>query len=142
MTAGIRTEGIADIATNFSLVEYERWMVEKQWNGYPLNQILNDLPMPFDGGTFEWQRAYRALRSLFILCVGFTGEGGETLEHFKKHVRDGKFDKVKVALELGDRLAYLVWLIHVAGLTLEQVADLNKAKLDARRAAGTGAPAV
>lgn len=125
-----------------NLRDYEKWLVNDQWNGYPIRDILRDVdPGPYAEGC-DVHAAFRALKSLFILCIGFTGEGGETLEHFKKHVRDGKFDKVKVALELGDRLAYLVWLTHVAGLTLEQVADLNKAKLVARREAGTGAPAV
>lgn len=121
------------------LDDYEKWLVEDQWAGYKLDEILHDaylpVPKPFDvenGGTIDLLNAYQALRSLFILCNGFNGEGGEVTEHFKKWIRDGKFDRTAVALELGDRLAYMTWLANAAGLTLEEIAELNRQKLIAR----------
>lgn len=114
--------------------DWEQWLVEEQWAGYKLDEIMCDAHLPVADlkSPIDLLNAYQALRSLFIICTGFNGEGGEVTEHFKKYIRDGKFDRAKVALELGDRLAYLVWLAHAAGLTLDEIADLNKAKLLAR----------
>jgi NTP pyrophosphatase (non-canonical NTP hydrolase) len=114
--------------------EWEQWLVEDQWAGYKLHEIMCDahLPVPSINEPIDLLNAYQALRSLFILCTGFNGEGGEVTEHFKKYIRDGKFDREKVALELGDRLAYLVWLAHAAGLTLDEIAEMNQQKLLAR----------
>jgi NTP pyrophosphatase (non-canonical NTP hydrolase) len=112
--------------------DWERWLVEEQWRGYRLDEIMFDAPQPTGTNFVDWMNAYQALRSLFILTTGFNGEAGETVEHFKKYIRDGIIDRNKAALELGDRLAYLTWLASTLGFTLEQIAELNYTKLMAR----------
>jgi hypothetical protein len=119
-----------------NLREWEKWLCEDQWRGYPLSRMLNDARLdPTLEGTNEDvpMENYRALRSLFIIQSGQQGEGGESAEHFKKYIRDGgEINKYKAALELGDELAYLTWRIHVLGYTLEDITGLNHAKLTAR----------
>lgn len=117
-----------------NLQEWQRWLCEEQWQDYRLDEILIDADPKGQRAfeTVDWMNHAQALRSLFILCAGFNGEGGEAVEHFKKWVRDGKLDRYAAALELGDRLAYLTWLAATLGFTLEDLAEFNKAKLDAR----------
>lgn len=119
-----------------NLRAYQEWLVNEQWNGYPLRLILDDAVAPGSG------LSYRALKSLFILTSGFNGEGGEAVEHFKKWVRDGRINKTEAGIELGDVLAYLTWLAATLGYSLEDIAKMNHDKLVARSAAGTGATAV
>lgn len=115
------------------LADWERWLVDEQWDGYRLDEIIFDTQPQAQGDEFVDLMNYAgALRSLFILVSGLGGEQGEATEHFKKWVRDGKLDKVEAATELGDVLAYLTWLTHALGLTLDDVAKLNYDKLIAR----------
>lgn len=112
---------------------YQRWLCEQQWQGYRLDEIMQDtVPLHPRDENVDRLNYIGALRSLFILTNGLAGETGETLEHFKKWIRDGKFDRVKAALELGDILAYLTWLTATLGYTLEDIAGLNHDKLVAR----------
>jgi NTP pyrophosphatase (non-canonical NTP hydrolase) len=112
-----------------NLRDYEIWLCEQQWNGYPLSRMLCDaLPQTRD----DDHRAYDALRSLTIITNGLGGESGEATEHFKKLVRDGAIDKIKAGIELGDVLAYMTWLAATLGFTLEDIAQLNFEKLTAR----------
>lgn len=104
-----------------NLHDYEQWLVHEQWDGFPLDSMLE-----------RSHDSYGALRSLYIITNGLGGEVGEVKEHFKKLVRDGKWNPTQVALELGDVLAYLTWLTAVAGFTLEDIAGLNASKLRAR----------
>ena len=68
-------------------------------------------------------------------ALGIGGESGEILEKIKKHMR--KFDdaplpqelKDDLILEGGDVLYYLARLALVCGVTLQEMADRNKAKL-------------
>jgi NTP pyrophosphatase (non-canonical NTP hydrolase) len=115
------------------LREWEKWLCEYQWRGYPLDRILRDSRLPQAGDSHTRDNAYHAMRSLFIIQSGQQGEGGESAEHFKKYIRDGgEMNKYAAALELGDELAYLTWRIRVLGYTLEEIAGLNYAKLTAR----------
>jgi NTP pyrophosphatase (non-canonical NTP hydrolase) len=110
-----------------TLEDYECWLVNEQWNGYPLAQMLDDaLPVVEDDPK---RYNYDALRSLTIITNGLTGEAGEATEHFKKWVRDGLLDRKKAALELGDALAYLTWLAATLDLNLATIARLNRDKL-------------
>lgn len=66
-------------------------------------------------------------------ALGLAAEAGESADIIKKHVfHSHKLDKVALAKELGDTLYYLVMLAHENGFTLEQIAYLNKEKLDKR----------
>lgn len=113
--------------------EWERWLCEEQWQGYRLDEIIIDTTPLRKGDEWVDELNYRqALRSLFILISGFNGEAGEATEHFKKWIRDGRLDRNAAALELGDVLAYLTWLAHTLGFSLEEIAQRNYDKLVAR----------
>jgi len=71
--------------------------------------------------------------ALPYLALGLIGEAGEATEVIKKYVYHGhEFDRTKLALELGDVLWHIATIAHRAGLTLEEVAQMNLDKL-ARR---------
>lgn len=105
---------------------YQNWLVNEQWNGYPLGDVLADAQHA------DPDFAYPALRSLSIIMAGLCGEAGEASEHFKKWIRDGAINKYEAGIELGDTLAYLTWLAASLGYTLEDLATMNHAKLTAR----------
>jgi NTP pyrophosphatase (non-canonical NTP hydrolase) len=68
-----------------------------------------------------------------MAALGLAGEAGEYAEHVKKvrfHNHDE--DNEKALLELGDVLWYLSAAARQRGLTLEQIAIANIAKLKAR----------
>lgn len=74
--------------------------------------------------------------------MGLAGETGEVCEHFKKAARDdgGKLTderRGKVAAELGDVLWYVAAIASDLGLSMEQVAVMNLAKVGGRLARGT-----
>jgi NTP pyrophosphatase (non-canonical NTP hydrolase) len=69
---------------------------------------------------------------LSYLTLGLMGEAGEVAEKVKKKIRDGKFDEVEVAKELGDVLWYLTRLSDAIGCDLEWVAMGNVQKLTDR----------
>jgi NTP pyrophosphatase (non-canonical NTP hydrolase) len=70
---------------------------------------------------------------LAMLCLGLTGEAGETVDHFKKHLyHSHPLDLQKVAKEFGDVLYYLSALAETLGLSMEQIAADNYRKLLAR----------
>jgi NTP pyrophosphatase (non-canonical NTP hydrolase) len=70
--------------------------------------------------------------------LGFCGESGEVAEIFKKIVRDkdgliSGDDKKQVAIELGDALWYLAQISAELGLSLEEIAAMNIAKIKDRQ---------
>lgn len=102
---------------------YQKWLVEEQWQGYPLGRILRNV-----------HDTHGALASLAIITTGLCGEAGEASEHFKKWIRDNVLDRKEAATELGDVLAYLTWQAKSLGYSLEDIAQLNYDKLIARGA--------
>lgn len=76
--------------------------------------------------------------NLWYPCLGLAGEAGEIIEPIKKFYRDGrKINKHAMALELGDVLWYLACLASRQDLTLEDIANWNLQKLQARQAKKT-----
>lgn len=74
---------------------------------------------------------------LLLYSVGLGGEGGEILEHAKKHVwHDQPLDRAYLLKEMGDALWYLDQLAQLMGYTLEEVATANDVKLTARHPEG------
>ena len=74
---------------------------------------------------------------LLLYSVGLGGEGGEILEHAKKHVwHDQPLDRAYLLKEMGDALWYLDQLAQLMGYTLEEVATANDEKLTARHPEG------
>jgi NTP pyrophosphatase (non-canonical NTP hydrolase) len=65
--------------------------------------------------------------------MGISGEAGEVTDMLKKVVFHGHaLDSEKLAKELGDVLWYTASLANTAGLSLEEIAEKNIAKLRAR----------
>ena len=70
---------------------------------------------------------------LFDAAAGLAEESGEILGLVRKHVyQSHSLQREKLQTELGDALWCLAMTAHSAGLTLEQVAAGNVAKLRAR----------
>lgn len=70
-------------------------------------------------------------------ALGLAGEAGETVDQVKKICREGGMPcdqerMVKILHELGDCLWYIARLSDAMGFTLEEVANSNIVKLEAR----------
>ena len=66
-------------------------------------------------------------------AMGLNGEAGEVIDILKKYMFQGHdLDKDHVAKECGDCLWYLAILAKGAGYTLDEIAEMNKAKLRKR----------
>lgn len=83
-------------------------------------------------------RTPEGISSLFVMTAGLGGETGEVLEHFKKLVRDNKFDRNAFRLEMGDVLYYWVRMTQWAGMTLDEITDANVRKLARRKKRNNG----
>jgi len=75
------------------------------------------------------------------LALGLAGESGEVVDKIKKVVRNanGVFsDEAKLELqkELGDVLWYVSQLCEELGFSMDEVARMNRAKLEDRKARG------
>ena len=84
--------------------------------------------------------------SLLYPTLGLTGEAGEVAEKVKKLYRDDDINFMRedmtdelsveqaraIALELGDTLFYLAAIAGDIGYSLEEIADMNIAKLTDR----------
>lgn len=74
--------------------------------------------------------------------LGLTGEAGEVADKVKKVIRDKNGDfglaetKHNIAEEIGDVLWYMAALSHDLGYTLEEIAEMNYAKLKSRQVRG------
>lgn len=81
----------------------------------------------------RWQ-GYRRddLEQMYIITAGLAGETGEVIEILKKRVRDGKFDRDDLILELGDVVHYWCRILNRFDITPDQVFAANVAKLEAR----------
>jgi NTP pyrophosphatase (non-canonical NTP hydrolase) len=65
--------------------------------------------------------------------LGLSGEVGELVDTIKKHVFYGQpFDMVNAKEELGDIQYYVTMMCRELGLSLEEVMEANKKKLDVR----------
>lgn len=75
-------------------------------------------------------------------CLGLAGETGEVLEKVKKVLRDKNGDfseenfKKEITKELGDVLWYISNLASDLGVSLEEIANVNVAKLESRLSRG------
>ena len=91
----------------------------------------------------EYQReAMRTASGLCAKCndnlllngaMGLNGEAGEVIDLLKKYIFQGHdLDKEHIAKELGDCLWYIAIAAKGAGYTLDEIAEMNKAKLRSR----------
>ncbi len=77
--------------------------------------------------------------SLSYTILGLAGEAGEVANLYKKVLRDdngilSEAKSIKLADELGDVLLYLSNIASELGYSLNEVAELNLAKLRSRKA--------
>lgn len=73
--------------------------------------------------------------------LGLVGEAGEVAEKFKKILRDksGRIssdDKAEIVKELGDVLWYISSITHYLDIPLQNVAEVNLAKVHSRKSRG------
>lgn len=73
--------------------------------------------------------------------LGMNGEAGEVADKVKKVIRDNNREftddrKREIAKEIGDVLWYCAALAHDIGYTLEEIGEMNNAKLRSRKARG------
>lgn len=70
---------------------------------------------------------------LLVQTLGLCGESGEVADLVKKHAWHGrKLDRAEIADELGDVLWYLADIATALGVSLEDIAAGNVAKLRRR----------
>lgn len=68
--------------------------------------------------------------------LGLVGEAGELAEKIKKLIRDDTIEVDIVLKELGDVAFYVAALANYFGSDLQEVLDINVAKLESRKARG------
>jgi NTP pyrophosphatase (non-canonical NTP hydrolase) len=80
-------------------------------------------------------------KDLLHWVLGINGEAGEVAEKVKKIIRDkgsvvSGEDKIELAKELGDVLWYLAVFAHDLGVSFDEIAEQNLAKLRSRQSRG------
>lgn len=95
-----------------------------------MNKMTFDEYQEFVATVKRYPQQYNVLYPALGLC----GEAGEVAEKVKKRVRDGTKESFKqdITRELGDVLWYISALAGDLGITLQEVADTNKEKLQDR----------
>jgi NTP pyrophosphatase (non-canonical NTP hydrolase) len=85
-------------------------------------------------GTSVYKKHNEGISALTYTVLALCGESGELANKLKKHLRAGTVpDAVILADELGDVLWYASAIATELGTTLEDVAQMNLAKLKTRR---------
>ncbi|MBM6993827.1 MAG: nucleoside triphosphate pyrophosphohydrolase family protein [Prevotella sp.] len=79
----------------------------------------------------------QALRIVYP-ALGLAGETGEVADKVKKEVRDraaafSPETRVEIAKELGDVMWYIAAMAHDLGFSLEEIAQMNVAKVFSRK---------
>ena len=102
-------------------------MIKENWN-------LNNYQMKARGFAIYPERM-----KITYPALGLAGEAGEVADKVKKIIRDGRDDaeyRHQIAKEIGDVLWYCATLADDLGYSLQQIAEMNMYKLQARRAMG------
>jgi len=72
-----------------------------------------------------------------IAALGLCGESGEVADLIKKHVEQGHpFKLAKIIEELGDVMFYIASMCNANNISLNEIMDVNVAKLQERYPAG------
>ena len=84
---------------------------------------------------------YPADKKIIYPTLGLSGEAGEVADKVKKVIRDNneQFDserKQSIAMEVSDVLWYVATLAHDLGYSLQEIAEMNYAKLKSRQERG------
>lgn len=79
-------------------------------------------------------KVYPEKHAIVYPALGLVGEAGEISEKVKKWLRgDKELDREGLLKELGDPLWYIASLADDLGFTLQEVVDMNVAKLTSRK---------
>ena len=78
-----------------------------------------------------------SFQEVVYLTLGLASEAGEVAGKLKKIVRGDKVDPEAFVSEVGDCLWYVARLCDNMGITMEQLAEYNVNKLEARKTKDT-----
>lgn len=82
-------------------------------------------------------KVYPEKHAIIYPALGISGESGEIAEKVKKWLRgDKELDKAEVVKELGDVMWYITSMADDLGYSLQDVIDMNVAKLTSRKERG------
>ena len=101
-------------------------------------------PHKYDGmSDFDWFQdecmktaIYPKKEALAYTALGLASEAGEYCSRIKKGIRDGDFDDIGAAAELGDCLWYVAASAQELGYSLEEIAQGVIKKLQDRKSRG------
>lgn len=89
-----------------------------------------------EGLNRHWDRSTKHSEhiKMVIAAMGMSGEAGECLEHFKKHIRDGKpvEGNRELAYELGDVIHYWCRCVRATGFSIEDILSMHVEKVRER----------
>jgi len=89
---------------------------------------------PKDYQNQAFTTAKPSSQNIYYMALGLAGEAGEVANKVKKIMRDNKEpDKDELAAELGDVLWYVAGCATILGLSLDDIASSNLAKLQSRK---------
>jgi NTP pyrophosphatase (non-canonical NTP hydrolase) len=122
-----------------SIQEFEEWVVQAWTAPDDLNSLFV-MTTGLAGETGEVQEVLlRDMLHTSALAMHLGVHVGKVVEPIKKQVRNGMYiDPAELAGELGDVLYYLVRIARKYGLTMAQVMEANRSKVNARKRAGKG----
>ena len=82
---------------------------------------------------FKAVHEHEGTADILTACMGLSGEVGELVDVFKKHIfHETSLDETHAIKELGDVMWYAALLCDAMGWDLETVMAMNIAKLEAR----------
>ena len=71
-------------------------------------------------------------RQLMYLVLALAGEAGEVADHVKKVLRDGTWDRDRLASELGDVIYYWAGLCTMAGCVPSELLERSVTTIETR----------
>ena len=71
-------------------------------------------------------------RQLMYLVLALAGEAGELADHVKKVLRDGTWDRDRLASELGDAIYYWAGLCTMTGCVPSELLERSVTTIEAR----------
>src|SRR5262245_5115326 len=71
---------------------------------------------------------------LAFLCLGLLGDAGEVADLVKNRLRDGTFDRERLAYELGDVLYYWARLFAATGAAPSELLEKSRKMIEGRAA--------
>lgn len=98
-----------------------------------LNEYQNFAKRTMNLGEIQDMPLVEFNLQLAVFGLGLGGEAGEATELIKKHLGHGhSLDLPKLTGELGDVLWYIAAIATMCGISLDEIAVMNREKLKAR----------